>query len=87
MEYPSSMTDSMNDVLLDGFQMDENPIFATNGTEDSKNRKEIGGKNPSYDSKDSVIEHVKYIELPSKKITEIRIFFDNGTYETFHPEK
>ena len=87
MEYPSSMTDSRNDVLLDGFQMDENPIFATNGTEDSKNRKEIGGKNPSYDSKDSVIEHVKYIELPSKKITEIRIFFDNGTYETFHPEK
>jgi len=26
------------------------------------------------------------VEIPAKKITEIRIFFDNGTYETFKPE-
>ena len=32
-------------------------------------------------------EEVKYIEKPHPKITEIRIFFDNGTYEVFKPEK
>ena len=29
---------------------------------------------------------IKYVEVPAKKITEIRIFIDNGTYETFKPE-
>lgn len=28
-------------------------------------------------------ETVKYIDKPQRKITEIRIFFDDGTYETF----
>lgn len=27
----------------------------------------------------------KYIDKPRRKITEIRIFFDDGTYETFTP--
>lgn len=30
-----------------------------------------------------VKEYVKYIEKPERKITEIRIFFDDGTFETF----
>ena len=37
--------------------------------------------------KEIVREEIKYIEKPARKITEIRIFFDNGTYETFRPEK
>lgn len=28
-------------------------------------------------------EVVKYIDKPQRRITEIRIFFDDGTYETF----
>lgn len=28
-------------------------------------------------------EVVKYIDKPQRKITEIRIFFDDGTYEVF----
>lgn len=28
-------------------------------------------------------EVVKYIDKPQRKITEIRVFFDDGTYETF----
>lgn len=31
----------------------------------------------------SVIQTVKYIDKPQRKITEIRIFFDDGTYQTF----
>lgn len=33
-----------------------------------------------------VKEVVKYIEKPVRKITEIRIFFDDNTYEIFKPE-
>ena len=30
-----------------------------------------------------VREIVKYVDKPSRKITEIRIFFDDGTFEVF----
>lgn len=30
-------------------------------------------------------ENVKYIERPVRKIKEIRVFFDDGTYESFTP--
>lgn len=33
----------------------------------------------------TVKESIKYIQTPPPKITEIRIFFDNGTYEVFKP--
>lgn len=31
------------------------------------------------------IEKVKYVERPPRKITEVRIFYDDGTYETLIP--
>lgn len=31
----------------------------------------------------SVKEVVKYIDKPQRQITEIRVFFDDGTYQTF----
>ncbi len=30
-------------------------------------------------------EMVKYIDKPQRRITEIRVFYDDGTYETFQP--
>ena len=65
----------------------ESPIFASNGTEDGENRKEMQLKTPVFAPKEIVREEVKYVEKPARKITEIRIFFDNGTYETFRPDK
>ena len=87
MEYAPTSADSMNPELLDPLSFDENALFAPDGTDDLKNRKEIGVKTSAFATKEVVHEQVKYIEIPSKKITEIRIFFDNGTYETFRPEK
>ena len=49
--------------------------------------KENPSGSPVYVPKEIVREEVKYIEKPHPKITEIRIFFDNGTYEVFKPEK
>ena len=40
-----------------------------------------------YNTKEPVKQEVKYIERPPRKITEIRIFFDDNTYETFRGEK
>lgn len=38
-------------------------------------------------SQETVIQDIKYIERPQRKITEIRIFFDDNTYETFRGDK
>ncbi|MGL4852194.1 MAG: helix-turn-helix domain-containing protein [Phocaeicola sp.] len=64
----------------------ENSIFTPNRAGISEEDKEMGSGAPLNSSKELVREQIKYIEMPSKKITEIRIFFDNGTYETFRPD-
>lgn len=50
-------------------------------------RRENGSEVPLYTPKEVVREEVKYIEKPQPKITEIRVFFDNGTYQVFKPDK
>ncbi|MGL5272289.1 MAG: helix-turn-helix domain-containing protein [Phocaeicola sp.] len=65
---------------------DENSLFPPNGHVGSENAKDSALETPNNGSKELVIEKVKYVEVASKKITEIRIFFDNGTYETFRPD-
>lgn len=50
-------------------------------------RKENASETPVYTPKETVREEIRYIEKPHPKITEIRIFFDNGTYQVFKPEK
>ena len=34
-----------------------------------------------------IIEKVKYIDKPIRRITEINVYFDDGTYEVFVPRK
>lgn len=52
-----------------------------------ENRKGMPLETPVLDTKPSVIQEIKYIEKSPRKITEIRIFFDDNTYETFKAEK
>ena len=69
------------------------PLFAENSVNPSKetgpaeNRKEIALETPINTTKDIVKQEIIYKERPPRKITEIRIFFDDNTYETFKPEK
>ena len=65
---------------------DENSLFTPERPVSPEYRKENEVKTPLYSPKEIVREEIKYVEIPAKKITEIRIFFDNGTYETFKPE-
>ncbi len=66
---------------------DENPEIPTVETVGAENRKEIGLHAPEKAPKETVRQEVRYIEKPHRKITEIRIFFDDNTYETFKGEK
>lgn len=69
------------------------PLFAEKGlesderTEVSENRKDLGFERPQNAPKEIIRQEIIYKEKPSRKITEIRIFFDDNTYETFRPEK
>lgn len=66
---------------------DENPINPTRESIDSENRKEMASKTSITPTKDIEKQEIRYIERPPRKITEIRIFFDDNTYETFKGEK
>lgn len=79
----SSATESQFDYPL----FAENAVNPSNVTEQSENRKEIALGTASNDTKEIVKQEVIYRERPPRKITEIRIFFDDNTYETFKPEK
>ncbi len=63
----------------------ENAVFATESTGAAKNRKEMPLQTPPkapYLS-DTQLEYAK--KSLQRKIVEIKIFFDDGTYETFKP--
>ena len=64
----------------------ENPENLSKKSMETENHKEIALEKPSNTSKDFVRQEIIYKERPSRKITEIRIFFDDNTYETFRPE-
>lgn len=66
---------------------DENPVNSSKESMTPENRKEIPLRSAENTSKEVVKQEIRYIEKPVRKITEIRIFFDDNTYETFKPEK
>lgn len=72
-----------NDLL----KIDENRLFVGEGTEEPENRKEIAPKSQKNEANYSEIEEIRYIERPTKKIKEIKIFYNDDTYETFVPQK
>ncbi|MCD8309836.1 MAG: helix-turn-helix transcriptional regulator [Prevotellaceae bacterium] len=63
----------------------ENRVNAGDGTAGAENRGKKGLENPVSAPKETVIEKIVYKERPPRNITEIRIFFDDNTYEIFTP--
>lgn len=68
------------------FENSENPENAGRGQFYFDFRKEKPSETPAYTPKEAEKEVVRYIEKPAPKITEIRIFYDNGTFEVFKPD-
>ena len=66
---------------------DENPVNPSKETINPENRKEMALRTAENAPKEIVKQEIIYKERPPRKITEIRIFFDDNTYETFKPEK
>lgn len=65
----------------------DNPENLSNGLKEIENRKEIALESSKIATKEIVKQEIIYKERPPRRITEIRIFFDDNTYETFKPEK
>ena len=65
----------------------ENAKNASDGPDDAENRQEMPLESPSKHTKEIVKQEIVYKERPPRKITEIRIFFDDNTYETFTPAR
>ncbi len=64
----------------------DNPENLSNEPSETENRKEIALETIQKVPKEIVKQEIIYKERPPRKITEIRIFFDDNTYETFKPE-
>ena len=56
-------------------------------TAEPENRKENALETPKIDDNTIVKQEIIYKEKPARNIAEIRIFYDDGTFETFTPNK
>lgn len=81
---PDTATDARNDDFAF-------PLFAESaenapvGTDEGEYRREMPSVTPHNHPKEVVKQEIVYKERPPRRITEIRIFFDDNTYETFKP--
>ena len=85
-----NMSNNPDSPENDGFDyplFSENPVNPSKETITLENRKEMALRSTGNTPKEIVKQEIRYIEKPARKITEIRIFFDDNTYETFRPEK
>lgn len=102
-KYPSTdfimkLHESFQSISLDWLLLGKGDMLVSdNGSEngenlplwadEEKNRRDFESESAISGGKDIVRQEVIYKERPSRKITEIRIFFDDNTYEIFKPEK
>ena len=75
------------DSMFTGSLFGDNLLNATKSTAESENRKENSLETAKNTDNPIVRQEIIYKEKPVRKIAEIRIFFDDGTYETFTPNK
>ncbi|MFA6873423.1 MAG: transcriptional regulator, partial [Bacteroidaceae bacterium] len=75
-----------SDFPSDLFQNGENASDSSMNAGSEEYRKEKALQSLDNRTESPVIETVKYIEMPKRNITEIRIFFDDNTFEIFKPE-
>lgn len=63
----------------------ENPVFMPESAGDAKKRKEMPFQTAQNSLFGSDIQRVAGPKIVQRKIVEIKIFYDDGTYETFRP--
>jgi len=75
------------DSMFTGSLFGDNAINPAQRTNESENRKENALESAKNDDNVVVKQEIIYKEKPARNIAEIRIFYDDGTYETFTPNK
>jgi len=86
-----NMSNLQESELHLGSNISDYPLFAENvknadtSTNIAENRKETPLRTTANRENGAVRQEIIYKEKPARKITEIRIFFDDNTYETFKP--
>lgn len=83
---PEYIEDKEDDLIQTDSNNEINPINKDRETEDGKYGKDLSPNTPQNTSERPVIESIRYIEKPTRKIKEIKIFYDDETYETFIPQ-
>ena len=81
--YGEGQMNVAENVAPDASQTAENAISADTTTGGQDFRKENASANPNFIPKEIIREEIKYVDKPHPKITEIRVYFDNGTFEVF----
>ena len=91
VQSPDSDSLDMSDQRTDGHQMNQNLLFdfENSPTPAPQNAPSTNPNNYSVRNTRSEIEktEVKLIDKPQRKIVEIRVFYDDQTFDTFEPKK
>ena len=82
-EQVSSDGEPVKSRFYQGELFAENPIFPSEGTGNAKKRKEIPLQTPQNAHYIAETQREIGEKIVSRKIVEIKIFYDDGTYETF----
>lgn len=80
--HPSDKGSPQGGVLI----FDENATFPPIDQSLANKRKEIASEHGISKLDEPIKQEVIYRETPPKKITEIRIFFEDNTFQVFKPE-
>lgn len=82
------------DWIIDGKETEaavvagsENLTDAGEVSGDGENRRENASEDVRNGLKEIVREQIRFIEKPQPKIVEIRVFYDDGRFETFKSEE
>lgn len=79
----AAVTDSSSSAQQDTPASDrqkEEPVYVSDGTGEGYFQ---NGNKEVTPTGQVIIREVKYIDKPQRRITEIRVFYDDGTFDTF----
>jgi transcriptional regulator with XRE-family HTH domain len=83
---PPSSTPAVEGSIVGYPEGLEYTLGAASTSEISRSGRAVSPTGDPLPARETIREIVKYTDKPQRKITEIRIFFDDGTYETFGPK-
>lgn len=81
-ELPESQVSNGQDLML---QFDA-PLFDQNGTKNAPSSP-VSHQAPRTAQPEIPVESVRMVEKEPRRVTEIRVYYDDQTYETFLPAK